>query len=133
MCTRYVRYMYLLYTLYIALQNWSTINTAVCSLLDPDASTPSNIFQPRALSSTHIQLDDMSQHPQQNVRYVPLATEDDATKQNGKHIVIDDDDDDDNVDHSNNHQHQQRSFANPRRSTSGAVGGLAVGAGGADR
>jgi hypothetical protein len=83
------------------------------------ASTPLNIFQPRAPSSTHVQLDDMSQHPQQTVHYTPLAlnaTEGEVTKQKGKHVAIDDDDEDD-VDIMDHHQHRRRSFTSPRRSS----------------
>jgi len=77
------------------------------------------IFQPQALSSTHVQLDDMSQQPQPIVHYAPLAsspTADGATKQNGKALMIDEDDDD--IDPRNNHERRQRSPTSLRRSTS---------------
>lgn len=88
-------------------------------------NTPSNPFQTQASSSTHIQLDDMSQHPQHTVHYGPLArspTKGGVTKQNGVPVIIDDDDDDGNSDdggHETNHNHRQRSVTSPRRSTSG--------------
>jgi hypothetical protein len=60
----------------------------------------------------------MSQHLQQTVHYTPLAlnaTEDEVTKQKGKHVTIDDDEEDD-VDVMDHHRHRRRSFASPRRS-----------------
>jgi hypothetical protein len=93
-----------------------------CPLLDPDVNTPLNFLRPRASSSTHVRLDDMSQHPQQIVHYAPLAltaAEDDVPKQKGTYGVLDEDADD--VGHSNYHQHRRRSSTNPRRSTSGRV------------
>jgi len=94
-----------------------------------NVNTPLNIFQPQASSSTHVQLDDMSQHPQQTVHYAPLArsaTKDDITKQNGMSVIIDDDDDDDGDSddgaHKTNHNRRKRSFTSLRRSTSGHAG-----------
>lgn len=87
-------------------------------------NTPSNPFQTQASSSTHIQLDDMSQHPQYTVHYDPLArspTKSGVTKQNGVPVIIDDDDDGNSDDggHETNHNHRQTSVTSPRRSTSG--------------
>lgn len=94
--------------------------------LGPHANTSLNISQPQASSSTYIQLDDMSQHPQQIVHYAPLArspTKDAATKQNGVPAIIDDDDDGNSDDggHEINHNRRKRSFTSTslRRSTSG--------------
>lgn len=92
-----------------------------------NVSTPLNIFQPQASSSTHVQLDDMSQHPQQIVHYTPLArsaSKDDVTKQNGMPVIIDDNGDGDSDDgaHKTNHNRPKRSFTSPRRSSSGHGG-----------
>ena len=65
----------------------------------------------------------MSQHPQQIVRYAPLArspTKDAVTKQNGMPVIIDDDDgDSDDGGHNTDHNRRQRSLTSPRRSASG--------------
>ena len=59
-----------------------------------------DIFQRQASSPTHVQLNDMSQHPQQIVHYAPLAALA-VTKQNWVPVVIDDNDD--NGGHYTNH------------------------------
>jgi hypothetical protein len=86
-------------------------------------NTSLNIFQSQASSSTHIQLDDMSQHPQQIVHYAPLArsaTRDGVTKQNGMPAIIDDDADGDSDDGGHEISHNRRkSSTSRRRSTNG--------------
>ena len=67
-----------------------------------DTNTPLNIFH---RSSTHVQLANMSQHPQQIVHYAARSVAKDAvTKQNGMPVIEDDDNghsDDDG--HNTNH------------------------------